>query len=35
MKSDYVMYLVVIILFVVFCYSFDFALTNSPLLGGN
>ena len=31
---DYILYILVAIMFVFFCYSFDFALTNSPLLRG-
>jgi hypothetical protein len=33
-KHDWVLYVLVAVLFVGFCYSFDFALTNSPLLRG-
>ena len=33
-KNDLVLYVLVFILFVFFCYSFDFALTNSPILRG-
>jgi hypothetical protein len=34
MKHDWVLYVLVAVLFVGFCYSFDFALNNSPLLRG-
>jgi hypothetical protein len=33
-KHDWVLYVLVAVLFVGFCYSFDFALNNSPLLRG-
>jgi hypothetical protein len=33
-KHDWILYFLVAIVFIFFCYSFDFALNNSPLLKG-